>query len=320
MTLARIGIAGLVPFTLLAGCASSPPPPAPDLMASTPTLEVEAADATFATGASLLSGWDLGSEPPPVAADAPVPPGHRLLLGIHVESGSDSTTRYVLYESLDATGAEQDLWMSPSLFGDEQYVFSSGSSRLRLTLFDRDLSLMRELLKAPPSLLLRAGLAPLNRLVLLDQANQPRDPSLERAATLSLLALIEFGEFVGETRQLRAPMVSVLSLPPVLTLVFGERRLGITVIADQVVPPLPLIWGGVAFESADLIPLRLTINDHTTLFARVIAVEPVGPLAMTGGVLEMRASHPTEPDRTLVMRVLAVDAADQPAEQPTDLN
>lgn len=300
----------VMPLGVLAGCASSPPPPAPDLMARPVAPEIAVVDGTFAASASLLSGWDLGPIELPAAPDAPVRAGHRLLLGIHVEGSGEPTTRYVLYESLDAAGAEQDTWMTPSQFGDGQYVFSSSSSRLRLTLFDADLSLISELIKAPPSLLLRVGLAPLNRLVLLDSQEQPRDPSLERAATLSLLALLEFGEFVSQTRQLRRPMASVVSLPPVLSLVFGERRLGITVIGDQVVPAGPMIWQGVPFDSIDMVPLRVTLNDHTMMFARVVAANPSGPLAMTGGVLEMRATHPTEPQRTLVMRVLAVDAAD----------
>lgn len=324
------GACTIVASTLIAlivgGCASAPAPPPPtDLMAGPPIEVRDRFDELFLPGAALLDGWDFGAPETITAPDTPPPAGQRLLLGIHVETDDVVKTRYVLYESLDATGGETNIWMSDDPFAGVERTFSSRPAKLKLTIYDEQLEQIGELDEQPAALLLRTGLGALNTLGLAlreDTNDAPlasgaRD-ELSRAATLSLLALVEFSQFVRNTRPLRRTMMPVVSLPPVLGLVFGDRSIGISIIDEQLRPPAPIARGGIDLGISHVIPMRLKIGSHTAMFGRLTATDPVGPLALTGGVLEMMATHPTEPNRRLVMRVIAVDGIDET--EPTPLS
>ena len=70
-------------------------------------------------------------------------------------------------------------------------------------------------------------------------------------------------------------------------------------VAATVPPPLP------AVERAYAVPLRIDVNGSTALFVDLLATDASRPYAICGGIVAAVARHPTQPDTSLRLQLIA---------------
>ena len=70
-------------------------------------------------------------------------------------------------------------------------------------------------------------------------------------------------------------------------------------VAATVPPPLPSV------ERAATVPLRIDVNGSTALFVDLLATDASRPYAICGGIVAAVARHPTQPDTSLRLQLIA---------------
>ena len=301
--LARLIIlAGSLGVLLAGGCASSPAEARDETPAPAPLPSVEAGTLRLFTRATeLLDASDVGP-------DGPMRAGDQVLLGLVVRTGDRVRVRYlrlsVMQEKPDyvATNFRTEVGGEPTTL-----TFLSKLVVARTELFDQDAKLLADSSSDAPSTLM--GLLHDAMEVLLKFQRGSKTPpratprQMNRAETekfgFGLGSLIVFSGYLGD--RVASPMTDLLweivDRPSLLSMAFS----GISVS----IAPSGQIVESARAPSAKVMRLHLDINGRPALHADITAIPRSRPLALASSIIAVDAVSPTDPTRTLTVRVLA---------------
>ncbi len=271
---------------LLVGCAATPADP--DWRRGQTAVADAAA---FRVPSSLRSGFDA------LVPAQVVSRGDALLYGLRLER--DATCREWFLQ-VQAAGIEQAPWKYRD---GKQHL----RGRVRAQLFDAaSVELGAEELQVECEYLER-GLAGACRGEGV-QEEQAVPFSGSEAWPESFRAAVALGQFLALIR--KSPLLQSLLWqvvdPPSVFSVLGH--LGAEVTQRHFFAEAhsgPVVQLGDASAPTWSVPVELYVNGTAALRSHVVVTDPSAPLALGAGIVAVTACHPTKPNRTFTMRLLA---------------
>jgi hypothetical protein len=132
-------------------------------------------------------------------------------------------------------------------------------------------------------------------------------PEENRALAAWAPTLISYFMAVGETPGLDTILWKVVSLPPMWSMV---RHVGITarigMDTEQVGPlVLPTSWAVPEAWRVFNLPLKVELNEHPALNARLFVTDPQPSLLACGGILGFLAANPNDEQNYMTLRVIS---------------
>lgn len=290
---------------LLAGCAHPPPPPTTwDWH-----IAADADETIFANASTLLDGFDPRRPGERVAAGDQVLFGVRLLDG--PVDGGERRDWFVRFTAIEDEPIPAEPGHGPTTIaqwfacGPIERVAAPGryvreavdlrGVRLRVEVFDGELQPLADDEVAIMGFLFEgavAGCAEAATVV-------PPPPGALSAAYRARAAIHEVMRVVRKTPSLLAILREIAQLPPLWTLFRGVRVISPASLEHAI--PVADPGGGTGYE----FPLRVVINGTPALLCTVTAVAPTSPLRVCGGFTRLVASDPEDPERRVVLTLLA---------------
>jgi hypothetical protein len=301
---------GVLALALLTGCAStSPAPQGVEPAGVTGASEQDPSLKLFTRATELLDSNES-------APNSPLRIGDQVLLGLVVRSGETTRVRYLrlsvteelpgfLFYTFDAKIGQ----------ATKPLQFASMIIMARTELFDQDARLMADSSSKAPSTLL--GLLPTALQVLSDyqidlsappnaHARQFTDQDSE-TYVFGMGSLLIFSGYLGD--RLASPLTDIMwevvDRPSLMSIAFS----GISVS----IAPNGRVRESTLAPGAKVMRLLMDINDRPALVADITAVPRSRPLALASSIIAVDATSPTDPSRTLTVRVLGTRLGPTPA-------
>lgn len=307
--LARLIIlAGSLGVLLAGGCASSPAEARDETPAPAPLPSVEAGTLRLFTRATgLLDASDVGP-------DGSLRAGDQVLLGLVVRTGDLVRVRYLrLSVAQEKPGYTSGSFNFNNIASGEPTTLNYLSEVIvaRTELFDQDAKLLADTSNDAPSWLMGQLHNAMEVLwkYQVDPTAPPSSPppatprQMNRAETekfvYGLGSLIVFSGYLGD--RVASPMTDLLweivDRPSLLSMAFSGISISIA--------PSGQIVESARAPSAKVMRLHLDINGRPALHADITAIPRSRPLALASSIIAVDAVSPTDPTRTLTVRVLA---------------
>ncbi|MCC5787028.1 MAG: hypothetical protein JJU33_10040 [Phycisphaerales bacterium] len=275
----------------------------------------------FTGSSSLLSGFDIDR------AHASLKPGDSALVGVLAEIDGRRSVHYMLVarQETDSTSSGVQTWRRT--IGGPNLPASYIGLRVPLVIdvYDEQGRRIERSEQSPPDLLLGD---PLYRLAAWVTALGPEIATraaeanehdeipllqLPDDAALGIIAVEQFAQVIGDLTTMRRTLMPVISRPPLLSLLLGDRTVRIVITPGGFGPERR------RFGEDELIvygvPIEVRIGEHVALQARLLIAEPAGPNTLLGGITELHAQHPHRPEQRALIRLLAARRGPPPQEQ-----
>lgn len=272
--LARSGSRALA-AAVLASC-SGLPPVEPDWGWRTTVSPAEVGD--FAAGARLLSGVDA---PAPGTA---LQRGDQVLFGLRILDGAEGRT-----------------WFVRVLAEETAVEHSGGGPRLRVrvyderarTLADVQVTVTRYLVEGVVRACRGAGQRSVGSRPLLGG-------SVQGDVASCTFAMMDIVRVVEQTDELADLLWRVARRPSFFSMLGGVR-----VSAGMSFAHARPVRNPVGEDAAFEFPFKIMVNGQPALLCTVTVTEPSSPLRVCGGVVGLRGHAPDDPERRIVLRLLA---------------
>ncbi len=270
----------------------------------------------FTGSSSLLSGFDIDR------AHASLKPGDSALVGVLADIDGRRTVRYMLVarRSDDTGSGDEQSWRRT--IGGPSLPASYIGSRVPLVIdvydeegrpIERSEQSTPDLLLGDPLFRLAAWVTALGPEIAARaaEANEHDEiPLLQLPddAALGIIAVEQFAHVIGEMTSMRRTLMPVVSRPPLLSLLLGDRTVRIVVTPGSFGP----VRRGFGDDSLLVygVPIEVRVGEHVALQARLLIAEPAGPNTLLGGITELHAQHPHRPEQRALIRLLAARRAD----------
>jgi hypothetical protein len=302
----------LLAGALLGGCTSWHTPTTALELAPIPYLEPD----RFAAGRSLLPG-----KHPPAAGET-WRSGDSVLLGIAIDAAGQQREWYLRATIVGKIGGEYD--GTPFTISDSVRVKRSGRGeewvridydlvRVKIELFDGETRRLSRSTALMPELCLQYGL-----LDYIEQSLDGRDAFAAaqlqsgedgeplaseelRRAVAGWIAIMKLPEFLQRERSMEQLIWRIIERPNLLSLLMrGRVNLDVGLSGEDARPETTA--GG--FEPAYRVPVSLTINGRPAVRCEIVVTRADPPLGPCGGLLAIDATHPSDPQRKLSVRLL----------------
>ena len=301
-----------VPFAaaaLLTACAAPVPPPPPS--ADFPAL----AAAEFPGAAALLAGFDPRSD------DATWLAHDRALFGLRLDRDGEVVRWLLLVETplgqhlvaRAADGGEHRVALGATATwrfavqrdgASGEVLVTSRLVTAKVRVFTADGALLTDTEDTLPADLLGRGLLPAIDRALAAAAAGTSVPT-DRATLEGYLAVRQLLEIVRGNEALADYFWQVVEKPSVWSVI---THLGVDVAVDvplEQAIPAPAPAGLPAGERTFAVPLRIEVNGAPALYVDLLATDARRPYALCGGLVAAVARHPSRPERTFRLQLLA---------------
>lgn len=195
--------------------------------------------------------------------------------------------------------------------------FHSSQILMSIALFDEELELVGESHSVAAERYLRKGLYDIAEdLFELSRKLGPDFPRIYREQPERFRIRIQrMAEIIVTMFAIRDTLWSTPTLIPMLMKTVQKPSLWSIIkrrgVDSRIVPRFDLIESGArplpAFPGKTplILPFDVVVNDETALNCRLFVVPAESPLMPTAGVVGVEAAHPTDPDRKIMLTVLA---------------
>lgn len=269
----------------------------------------------FTGSSNLLSGFDIDR------AQAALKPGDSALVGVLAEVDGRRTVRYLLVarQDDDEAPSEGRIWRRTLAGPGLPASYLGERVPLVIEVYDESGRPLERSEQSPPDLLLGdplfrlaawvASLGPEIAARAAEANEHDEIPLLQLPddAALGIIAVEQFAQVIGELTSMRRLLLPVVSRPPLLNLLLGDRTVRVVVTPGSFGPERR------PFGAGDLlvygVPIEVRVGEHVALQARLLVAEPAGPNTLLGGITELHAQHPHRPDQRALIRLLAARRA-----------
>ncbi len=268
-------------------------------------------DPTFAAAPSILHGFDLASSPD----DWQI--GDQILIGIRVTKPNSETVRFLHIELLDRFNPLPVVSFKATPSGRPVYKFESGLYYTRLSLYDKDATLLDSDVGRFPEKLMGHGLYDGAEPSIGRKRGQDGSMSLSDISDaqaehelLGWLSLFSFSMSMNKKGMFNELMKDVIARPSLLSMLLNPSvALGMGKEEELQrrawTPATNTVLEGVS------LPLTCSISDKLGAVARVHAARPVAPLGLSGGVVSIVGNNAQKTDITFEVRLLAAKRGDK---------
>lgn len=301
-----------------AGCRSLQP-----VMPAAMIRPITVSTNEFTGSSGLLSGFDIDR------AHASLKPGDSALVGVLAEIDGRRSVHYMLVARHEVDRAPDSAQTWRRTLGGPSLPASYIGQRVPLLIdvYDEQGRRIERSEQSPPDLLLGDPLFRLAAWVTAlgpeiatraAEANEHDEiPLLQLPddAALGIIAVEQFAQVIGDLTTMRRTLMPVISRPPLLSLLLGDRTVRIVITPGGFGPERR------RFGEDELIvygvPIEVRIGEHVALQARLLIAEPAGPNTLLGGITELHAQHPHRPEQRALIRLLAARRAPAVASEAT---
>ncbi len=332
--LAMLGLLGVaIGFSGVSGCRSVPDAARDQALAPAPLASVEAETLKHFTRArELLDAQEI-------APDGVMRAGDQVLLGLLVRARGEVRVRYIRLTVMQETPSLAFHSFKTKVLGKpETLTYASMVVVARTELFDQDAKVLADSSSNAPSSLMgllhnamevlwkyqpvppasgspavagTAGAPDATAAKAVPQA-PAEPPQMDRAETEAFVyglgSLFVFSGYLGD--RMASPMTDLLwevvDRPSLFSMITG--------ITISITPS-----GGITESAraprAKVMRLLLDLNGSPALYADITAVPRSRPLALASSIIAIDAASPTDPSRTLTVRVLGTKVGPTPPEE-----